>query len=280
MAFVVIFALVPLSFLFLYSVWTNEFLGLSKELTTANYRDLVGSDRDIFVPVLLRTVALALIVTGITLVLGYACAYWLARHVSRFRAIALILLFIPLSTSYLVKVYAWRGLLGEKGVLNYSLSQSGLSSEPLTFLLFNRFAVGLALVSAMLPFMILPIYSAIERIPERLLDAASDLGASRFHSFLRVVVPLTRRGIIAGCTFVFILSMGDFIASQLLGGRSGLLIGKVIYSQFGLADDWPTGAAMAFTVLLVAALAVAGFGWLAGRGGGQADTSADTRLTA
>jgi spermidine/putrescine transport system permease protein len=277
--FIVVFALVPLSFLFLYSFWTNEFLGLSKDLTTANYRALVGSDSGVFVPVLLRTVALALTVTGVTLVLGYACAYWLARHVTRFRAIALILLFIPLSTSYLVKVYAWRGLLGERGILNYSLVESGLTNEPLSFLLFNRFAVGLALVSAVLPFMILPIYSAIERIPDRLLDAASDLGASRSHTFLRVVVPLTRRGIIAGCTFVFILSLGDFIASQLLGGRSGLLIGKVIYSQFGLADNWPAGAAMAFTVLLVAALAVAAFGWLARRGGGATDAAADTRLT-
>jgi spermidine/putrescine transport system permease protein len=276
--FVVVFAFVPLSILFLYSLWTNEFLGLSKDLTTANYADLFGEDRDIFVPVLLRTVALALVVTGVTLVLGYACAYWLARRVSRFRAIALILLFIPLSTSYLVKVYAWRGLLGENGILNYTLDKSGLANEPLGFLLFNRFAVGLALVSAMLPFMILPIYSAIERIPNRLLDAAADLGASRAHTFFRVVMPLTRRGIIAGCTFVFILSLGDFIASQLLGGRSGLLIGKVIYSQFGLADDWPTGAAMAFAVLFVAILAVAAFGWLAGRGGGD-DASIDTRLT-
>lgn len=278
-AFIIVFALIPLSILFLYSFWTNEFLGLSKDLTTANYEALLGEDREVFVPVLLRTVALALIVTGVTLVLGYASAYWLARRVSRFRAIALILLFIPLSTSYLVKVYAWRGLLGEQGIMNYSLTESGLASDPLEFLLFNRFAVGLALVSAVLPFMILPIYSAIERIPERLLDAASDLGASGAHTFLRVVMPLTRRGIVAGCTFVFILSLGDFIASQLLGGRSGLLIGKVIYSQFGLADDWPTGAAMAFTVLFVAILAVAAFGWVAGRGGGAGDAAVDTRVT-
>jgi spermidine/putrescine transport system permease protein len=278
--FVVVFALVPLTMLFLYSLWTNEFLGLSKDLTTANYRDLLGADRDVFVPVLLRTVALALMVTGVALVLGYASAYGLARHVPRqLRSVALLLLLIPLSTSYLVKVYAWRGLLGERGVINYSLLEIGVIDDALEFLLFNRLAVGIALVSATLPFMILPIYSAIERIPDRLLDAASDLGASRSHVFLRVIVPLTRRGILAGCTFVFVLSFGDFIASQLLGGRSGLLIGKVIYSQFGLADDWPTGAAMAFTVLLVAALILAAFGWISRRGGGATDVAADTRLT-
>lgn len=279
-AYFAILAIVPLGILLLYSVYTDGFYTIEHTLTLRNYHGLVSGDSGhIFTTVLFRTYLLALVVTAISLALGFPTAYYVSRHLRRWRALAFILLFVPLSTSYLVKIYAWRGVLDSKGIINYALMKVGVIDHPLHFLLFDKFAVGLALVSAVLPFMVLPIYSSLERIPSNLLEAASDLGASGRWTFWRVIVPLTRRGIVAGCTFVFIICFGDFIASQLLGGASGILIGKVIYSSFGLADNWPAGAAMAFAVLLVAGLTIAVLGWVAAGGRRGADVAVDGQLS-
>jgi spermidine/putrescine transport system permease protein len=272
-------ALVPLGILLLYSFYTDGFYTIEHTFTLANYGALLHGDRgEVFRTVLLRTYVLALVVTAVSLLIGFPTAYYVSRHLRRWQAFAFLLLFVPLSTSYLVKVYAWRGVLGDRGVINYTLQKVGLIDQPLAFLLFNRFAVGVALVSAVLPFMVLPIYSALERIPRNLLEASSDLGANGARTFWRVVVPLTRRGILAGCTFVFILSFGDFIASQLLGGASGILIGKIIFTSFGLADDWPAGAAMAFAVLAIAGLTLAVLGWVIGGGRRGGDVTLDSQL--
>jgi spermidine/putrescine transport system permease protein len=273
-------AVVPLGILLLYSFYNDGFYTVEHSLTLSNYHGLISGDSGhIFTTVLLRTYLLALAVTAISLALGFPTAYYVSRHLRRWRALAFILLFVPLSTSYLVKIYAWRGVLDSKGIINYSLIKVGVIDQPLHFLLFDRFAVALALVSAVLPFMVLPIYSSLERIPANLLEAASDLGAGGGRTFWRVIVPLARRGIVAGCTFVFIICFGDFIASQLLGGASGILIGKVIYSSFGLADDWPAGAAMAFAVLLVAGLTIGLLGWIAAGGRRGSDVAVDAQLS-
>lgn len=279
-AYFAVLALVPLGILLLYSFYTDGFYTIEHTLTLENYHGLISGDSGhIFTTVLLRTYLLALAVTAVALVLGFPTAYYVSRHLRRWRGLAFILLFIPLSTSYLIKIYAWRGVLDSKGIINYALIKIGVIDGPLHFLLFDRFAVALALVSAALPFMVLPIYSSLERIPSNLLEAARDLGASGHWTFWRVIVPLSRRGIVAGCTFVFIIAFGDFIASQLLGGASGILVGKVIYSSFGLADDWPAGAAMAFVVLLVAAVTIGIFGWIAAGGRRGTDVAVDGQLS-
>lgn len=279
-AYFAVLALVPLGMLLLYSFYVDGFYSIEHTLTLANYQDLVrGDGGEVFRTVLRQTFQLSVIVTAVSLLIGFPTAYWVSRHLQRWRALAFILLFVPLSTSYLVKVYAWRSVLGDNGLINYSLMKIGLINEPLGFLLFNRFAVGVALVSAVLPFMVLPIYSAVERIPRNLLEASSDLGAGGMRTFWRVIVPLTRRGIVAGCTLVFILTFGDFIASQLLGGASGILVGKVIFSSFGLADDWPSGAAMAFVVLAVAALTLAALSFVAAGGRRGTDVTVDSQLS-
>lgn len=276
--YLVAFAFIPLGTLLLYSFWTDAFFAPPiKDFTLSNYEALFIDQRDVFLKILGRTLLLACLVTFACLLIGFPTAYYLARYV-RARGVVLTLLLVPLATCYLVKIYAWRGVLGERGLINYSLQKIGFLENPLGFLLFNRFAVGLALVSVLLPFMILPIYSAIERIPKSLFEAAYDLGATGRRTFWRILLPLTQRGVIAGATFVFILTLGDFVASQLLGGISGLLIGKVIYGYFGLADNWPEGSAMAFTVLLVAALILALLAWLGRRGGGRPDAALDSRI--
>lgn len=267
--FLILFGLIPIGTLFVYSLWTATFLGgVAHVFTLDNYRDLViGPTSEMYLTVLRTTYLLSITVTLVTLAIGLPAAYYMSRYVrGNIRMLIFTLFFVPLVASYLVKIYAWRGVLGEKGLINYLLVSSGLIDEPLEFLMYNRFAVALALVSASIPFMILPIYASVERIPESLFEASTDLGASTGRIFWHVVVPLSRRGIVAGCTLVFVMSFGDFVASQLLGGASGILIGKVIYSYFGLANNWPGGAAMAFASLAVAAVTIGILGWFA-RGG-------------
>jgi spermidine/putrescine transport system permease protein len=279
-AYFVAFCLIPLATLLLTSFWTDASIGIEHTFTLDNYKALVvGDTASTFLIVLRKTLTLALIVTALALAIGYPTAYYLARASSaRLRAVGFVLLFVPLFTSYLVKIYAWRGLLGDRGILNYSLIELGLIEEPLGFLLFNQFAVGLALLSAVLPFMILPLYTALERVPASLIEAASDLGAGRRFTLLHVLVPLTRRGIVSGCTFVFVICFGDFVASQLLGGTSGILVGRLIFTDFGLADDWPAGSAMAWVVLLVATVIVLSLAWVA-RAGHDTDVALDSQLT-
>lgn len=279
-AYIVVLGLVPFGTLLLYSVWVDDLFGIQQTLTADNYRSLVeGQSGAVFMKTLGRTVAIAMAVTVASLAIALPTTYWIVRRVTRHRALVLILLFVPLSTSYLVKVYAWRTVLGENGIINYPLTHGNLLDEPLSFLLFNQFAVALALLSATLPFMILPVYAAMDRVPTSLLEAGSDLGAGASRVFWKVVFPLIRRGIVAGCTFVFVICMGDFISSQLLGGTSGILVGRLIFSEFGLADNLPTGAAMTVATLAVLTLFVLGFGLLARLVGGRG-ASSDAELPA
>lgn len=263
-AYVVLFGLVPFGTLVLYSFYQDGFYTIVHTLTLKNYRDLFTSDDGrVFFAALWRTLLIALAVTAIAVPLAYAVAFHCIRNLRRTRALVFLLIVSPLFLSYLVKVYAWRGVLGERGLINYVLQKAHLIDEPLGFLLFNRVSVSIALLSAIVPFTFIPLYAAIERVPGSLLSAAADLGASPWMVFTRVLLPLTRRGVIAACTLSFILCLGDFIASQLLGGASGILVGRIIYSYFGLADDWPSGTARAVVVLIVAGLVIAVFTRLA-----------------
>ena len=274
--FLLIFGLAPLSVLLLYSFWTDGFFTIEHRFTLANYAALFhGQIGSTYLQVLRRTFTLAIIVSAVALLIGFPTAYWIARYVKRFQMVIVFLLFLPLMTSYLVKIYAWRLLLGEKGLINFGLQHVGITHRPLGFLLFNLFAVGIGLMSAVLPFMILPLYVSLERIPERLYDAATDLGAGPMRTFWRVTLPLAQRGMLAGVSFVFVICVGDFVASTLLGGTSGTLAGVVIYSSFGIADDWPLGTAMAFFLLLVVFGTLTLFAWLIRRHGHDVAFEAD-----
>ncbi len=277
--YLIVFGVIPFSTLILYSFWTNTFFAIQHTLTLQNYSALFHGDTgSLYLTVMWQTFEIAIIVTTLALLIGYPTAFFLARHVRRFRTLAFLLLVLPLTTSYLVKIYAWRALLGDKGILNYGLIKSGLIEQPLDFLLFNRFAVGLALLSAVLPFVVLPLYASLERVPQSLLEAASDLGASGRRTFFRVLLPMTRRGILASCTLAFVLCFGDFIASQLLGGASGIMIGKVVFAEFGLADNWPLGSAMAVGVLAVIGLTLAVLRWVVGVGAASGEAASDARM--
>jgi spermidine/putrescine transport system permease protein len=210
---------------------------------------------DIFVPTFLRTCALSLGVAVIAVGLGYPVALFLASLPERVKYPMALAFAIPLLMSYIIKIYAIRAILGGNGFLNRILLWLGLIDEPWTFLVFNLNAVLLTLAVLLIPFAILPIFIALEKIPRNILEASADLGARPWRTFRTIVLPLSLQGTIVGASFTFVLALGDFLTPQMVGGQSGFTFGRIVYSQFGLAFNWPFGSALS-VILLLAVLAV------------------------
>jgi putrescine transport system permease protein len=193
---------------------------------------------------------MAAIGTVLCLLLGYPMAYFIARQPPRRRNIYLLAVILPFWISFLLRVYAWIGLLGNKGLINHFLMSLGIIHQPLP-LLYNDFAVYLRIVYSYLPFMILPLYANLERLNLDLLDAAADLGAKRWESFVDVTLPLSRPGILGGCLLVFIPAVGEFTIPALLGGADTLMIGRVLWDEFFINRDWPVASAVSVVLLLL-----------------------------
>lgn len=198
----------------------------------------------------LESLKMAAIGTVLCLILGYPMAYFIARQPPRRRSLLLLAIIVPFWISFLLRVYAWIGLLGNKGVINHFLMSIGLIDAPLP-MLYNDFAVYLGILYSYLPFMILPLYSNLERLNLDLLDAAADLGARRWQAFVDVTLPLSRPGILAGCLLVFIPAVGEFTIPALLGGADTLMIGRVLWDEFFINRDWPVASAVSVVLLLL-----------------------------
>jgi spermidine/putrescine transport system permease protein len=258
--FVTLLLFIPYVLLLVQSFWQLRGGTIVHHLTLENYRRLAGTA--LYPETILFSAGIALRVTGLSLVLAYPLAYLLAYKVKRHRTLAYMAVIIPLWVSYLVRAYAWKIILGQEGILNGLLLASGLIDHPLTFLLYSRWAVILALTHIYTPFTLMPIYAVLEAIPPSLREASQDLYASRWQTFRRIILPLSLPGVLAGSTFAFVLSMGDFLAPQLLGGNdSALMVSNLVWSLFGVAYNWPLGAAISVVVLLLTLLLL----WLAGR---------------
>jgi len=197
-----------------------------------------------------KTCLVGLSVAGITIVLGYPVAYLLASLGGRRKYAVAVLFTVPLLMSYIIKIYAIRAILGGYGFLNRILLYLGVIDTPWTFLIFNIQAVALTLAILLLPFAILPIFIALERIPRNLLEASADLGARPVLTFLTIILPLSLQGVVIGASFTFVLAIGDFVTPQMVGGTEGLTLGRHIYSQFGYGNNWPFGAALSVIRLL------------------------------
>jgi putrescine transport system permease protein len=193
---------------------------------------------------------IALISTVLTLLVGYPIAYAMAQAPDEWRPTLLLLVILPFWTSFLIRVYSWIGILSNEGFLNQFLLWTGIISTPLTILNTN-IAVYIGIVYTYLPFMILPIYSALEKMDGSLLEAAEDLGCSRLSAFWLVTIPLSKAGIVAGCFLVFIPALGEFVIPSLLGGSDTLMIGKVLWEEFFSNRDWPVASAVAVILLLI-----------------------------
>ena len=205
---------------------------------------------DLYWKAYLSSLKIAVIATAITLAVGYPIAYGMTRVAPEWRPTLLMLVILPFWTSFLIRVYAWMGILGQDGLINQALLWLGVIDQPLT-ILNTPTAVYIGIVYTYLPFMILPIYSALEKLDDSLLEAAEDLGCSRFTAFWLVTWPLSRNGIIAGSFLVFIPTLGEFVIPSLLGGSKTLMIGKVLWEEFFSNRDWPVASAVAVILLLI-----------------------------
>ncbi len=247
------FTVIPILMFVLYGFWTVRNQMIFRQLSLANYARFFTNP--MYPTLLLRSLFIAFGVTATTLAFGYPLALKIYRSRGRLKSILYMLIFIPLMTSYIVRIYTMRLVLGSNGVLNNFLLFLGFIREPLQILLFNRFAIFLTLCVILSPFMVMPIYSSLERIPRSYIEAARDLGSTELQTFWRVIFPNARQGLIAGCMFIFVLSLGDFMTPILVGGKQGTTLSKVIQVNFGFAYDWPLGAALS-VVLLSISLAV------------------------
>ncbi|MFB9150805.1 ABC transporter permease subunit [Roseovarius ramblicola] len=205
---------------------------------------------DLYWKAYLSSLRIAVIATVCTLLVGYPIAYGMANAPDHWRPTLMMLVILPFWTSFLIRVYSWMGILSTEGYLNQVLLWAGLISEPLD-ILNTPTAVYIGIVYTYLPFMILPIYSTLERMDGSLLEAAEDLGCSRLSAFWLITVPLSRNGIVAGCFLVFIPTIGEFVIPSLLGGSRTLMIGKVLWEEFFNNRDWPVASAVAVVLLLI-----------------------------
>jgi len=248
-AWLVVFTVIPILMFVVYSFWTVRNQMIFRELSVSNYVRFFTNP--MYPALLLRSLIIAFGVTVTTLVFSYPLALKISRSRGRLKSVLYMLIFIPLMTSYIVRIYTMRLVLGSNGVLNNFLLFLGVIQEPLQILLFNRFAIFLTLCVILSPFMVMPIYTSLERIPRSYIEAAQDLGSTELQIFWRVIFPNARPGLIAGCMFIFVLSLGDFMTPILVGGKQGTTLSKVIQVNFGFAYDWPLGAALSVVLLSI-----------------------------
>jgi len=247
---VTVFLLIPYAILFCYSFWSvSPQQVIVHNWNLQNYLQLMRNP--IYLTVLFRSMRIAATVTLLALALGYPLAYYVSFHAPRRKDLLYQLVIIPLWASYLVRGYAWKTILGSDGVLNGFLQFLHITQRPVEFFLYSPFAVILTLTHIYTPFTFLPIYASLEHVPRNLIEASHDLGASPWSTFRRVVLPLSLPGVLAGATFAFVLTLGDFLAPLLVGGPSGIMISNIVVSLFGAAYNWPLGAAISLCLLLL-----------------------------
>ena len=247
---VTVFLLGPYAILFCYSFWSvSPQQVIVHNWNLQNYLQLMRNP--IYLTVLFRSMRIAATVTLLALVLGYPLAYYASFYAALRKDLLYQLVIIPLWASYLVRGYAWKTILGSDGVLNGFLQYLHITQRPVEFLLYSPFAVILTLTHIYTPFTFLPIYASLEHVPRNLVEASHDLGASSWSTFRRVILPLSLPGVLAGATFAFVLTLGDFLAPLLVGGPSGIMISNIVVSLFGAAYNWPLGAAISLCLLLL-----------------------------
>jgi spermidine/putrescine transport system permease protein len=246
-----LFLFIPYAILFIYSFWEKKFPTFVPAFQFGNYLELMVDPQ--YVRVLLRTIKIAGLVSLLSLLLAYPYAYFLVHKVKRpgVKLVLYMAVVLPLWVSYLLRAYTWKTILGTQGILNSFLVSTGILSEPSSVFLYNQTAMVVTLTYVFIPFMVMPIYAALEKIPGSLTEASRDLGMSAIQTFVRVTLPLSMPGVIAGFTMTFCLSFGDFIAPFLVGGPDGMMIANVIATQFGAALNWPLGSALALVMLVI-----------------------------
>lgn len=268
----------PMLALIVLSFWTQTGFDIDTTPTLANYWELAAPaetptvwmgipfpfKNPVHAILLVKSLVMSLMVTVAVILVAYPMAYFLAFRVTRHKALWMILITIPFWTSYLLRVFSWKIMLGFNGVINSGLMSLGIISEPLGFLLYNPFAVVITLTHAWVTFAILPIYVSLEKIDRSLLEAATDLGDSKWQRFKRITLPLSLPGTVSAALLVFIPTVGDYVTPTLVGGPGGTMIGNNIQSLFLRQDNAPLGSAVAIVMMIVVAALSALFMWAVG----------------
>jgi spermidine/putrescine transport system permease protein len=246
--FYLLFFVVPLSIFFVYSFWTVNGFDIVPGFTLANY--LAGATSELYLAILVRTITVGLLTACVVVPIAYALAY-LMRFVFEKRARMLLdLVLISMFSGYLVRIYAWRTILGKDGLLNSALMQLHLIDQPITFLIYSQWATVIVLVDLLIPLALLSVYSSMSNVSREHLEGARDLGSSRVHLHRTIVVPMILPGLNTAFAISFILAAGDYVVPSMVGGTQGIMIGNVVADQFnGLAANWPLGAALAYLVI-------------------------------
>ena len=244
---------VPIFTIITFSFWTQNYLDIDKSFTWANY--VAAWSEPIYTTLMWRSLGISAVVTFFTVMLAYPLAYYISFHVPQERkTLWLFLITIPFWTSYLLRVFAWKIMLGYNGVLNSGLIGLGIIDEPIRAMLYNVNAVVITLTHAWGPFAILPIFVSLEKIDRSLINAARDLGDAAWRRFYRVILPLSMPGVIAALLIVFIPTVGDYITPGLVGGKDGVMIANMIRLQVSKANNWPLGAALAVNAMIIVAI--------------------------
>jgi spermidine/putrescine transport system permease protein len=254
-----IFFLLPVVFIFLYSVNLFAFLPGTQGFTLDGWRGFL--DGSPFLDLFWKSIQMSLIVSVASVVAAYPIAYLLALVASKRKYVLLLLILAPFLVSYFLRVLAWKVILGDQGVINTFFYWTGIRAEgdPVSWLLYSQFAVILTLIYVYVPFVALPIFVALESLDRRLLEAAADLGASRWQAFRRITLPLSMPGVIAAFIFVFIPTIGEYFTPLLVGGVNGTMFGNAIADQFGQSLNWLNGSVLSFFLLVVVGLLLAVF---------------------
>ncbi len=245
------FMFIPYAILFVYSFWIQKYPTFQPAFQFGNYLQIFTDPQ--YFRVILRTMKIAFFVSLGAVLIAYPYAYFLIFKVKRssWRLGLYMAVVAPLWVSYLLRAYTWKTILGTTGILNSFLMSIGVLSEPSSVFLYNQTAMIVTLTYVFIPFMVMPIYAVLEKIPPSMKEASNDLGVGRLRTFLNVTLPLSIPGIVAGFTMTFSLAFGDFIAPFLVGGPDGLMIANVIASQFGASLNWPLGSALALVMLVI-----------------------------
>jgi len=250
--FSVLLLAVPLATMFALSFWTQDYLVLKKTFTLANYKG--AWFEPVYQKLFNRSLIISMTVTFLTISFAFPVAYFISFYGGRRKALWLFFITIPFWTSYLLRMFLWKVILGYNGVLNSFFKWLGIITEPLTFLLYNSNAVIIALTHGWAPFAILPIFVSLEKIDRSLLEASKDLGDSSFQQFFRIILPLSIPGLIGATLIIFIPTIGDYITPKLVGGPDGLMIANMIQVQFSKANNAPLSAALSVSSLLIVGL--------------------------
>ncbi|WP_069298654.1 ABC transporter permease [Neptunicoccus sediminis] len=251
----------PLAMVIALSFWTQDYLDLDKTFTLKNY--IEAWSEPIYQTLMARSLKISAFVTALTILLAFPVAYYVSFYVPQKRKpLWIFLITIPFWTSYLMRIFLWKVILGYNGVINGSLLGIGVIEQPLSFILYNQNAVVVTLAHAWVPFAILPIFVALEKIDRSLLEAAEDLGDGPLRRFIRVTLPLAMPGVVAATVIVFIPTIGDYVTPRLVGGPNGLMISNMIELQFKKANNAPLGAALALSAMFLVSVISLIFVWL------------------